>query len=66
MNNIAFIDGQNLYMGTLSSDNPWKIDFARFRIYLLEKYKIVTAYFYIGYEMNANSCMIKVVSQENI
>ncbi len=45
--NIAFIDGQNLYLGT--RDNNWSIDHARFRIYLKEKYKIVRAYYFIGY-----------------
>ena len=48
--NIAFIDGQNLYMGTtLDAENPWKIDLARFRIYLAKKYKVKTAYYYLGY-----------------
>lgn len=32
--NIAFVDGQNLYMGTAKREiDPWKIDLARFRIY---------------------------------
>ena len=49
-NNIAFIDGQNLYMGTtLDAENPWKINLARFRIYLAKKYKVKTAYYYLGY-----------------
>ena len=37
--NIAFIDGQNLYMATAKREvGPWKIDLVRFRIYLKEKY----------------------------
>lgn len=47
--NIAFIDGQNLYMGTLSAEVPWKIDFERLRIYLKEKYKVKQAYYYMGF-----------------
>ncbi len=47
MKNYAFIDGQNLYMGTNSAKNLWKIDFFRFRIYLQEKYKVKKVYYYI-------------------
>jgi uncharacterized LabA/DUF88 family protein len=48
-NNIAYIDGQNLYMGTTKSDPKWYIDLARFRIYLRDKYKVNKAYYYLGY-----------------
>ena len=49
-NNIAFVDGQNLHMGTtLDIQNPWKINLTRFRIYLEKKYKVKTAYYYLGY-----------------
>lgn len=44
--NQAFIDGQNLYMNTKS--NGWKVDLARFRIYLREKYQVERAYYFIG------------------
>ena len=44
MKNIAFIDGQNLHLGL-----DWKIDFARFRVYLREKLKVETAYYFFGY-----------------
>ena len=38
--NIAFIDGQNLYMGTAKREiDPWKINLAHFRVYLEKKYK---------------------------
>lgn len=47
--NIAYIDGQNLYMGTTSSEPAWHIDLARFRIYLREKYGVERAYYYLGY-----------------
>ena len=50
MGNIAFIDGQNLYMGTTKKEiNPWTIDLKRFRVYLAEKYSVVTAYYHLGY-----------------
>jgi len=43
--NIAFIDAQNLHLGT-QTDN-WIIDFKRFRIYLKEKFKVEEAYFFL-------------------
>lgn len=45
--NIAFIDAQNLYMGTQQSD--WKVDNKKFRTYLLEKYHVTEAYYHLGY-----------------
>ena len=47
VNNFAFIDSQNLNLGVL--DQGWELDFARFRIYLQDKYKISKAYLFIGY-----------------
>jgi len=48
-NNLAFIDGQNLYMGT-NSDNPaWKIDLIKFRQYLTKKYSTQKAYYFLGF-----------------
>lgn len=36
--NIAFIDGQNLYMGTTEHNgDSWKVDLVKFRIYLEKK-----------------------------
>ena len=49
MNNYAYVDGQNLYLGTTGIENPWRIDLARFRIYLREKYKVEKAFYYLGY-----------------
>lgn len=46
-NNYAFIDSQNLNLGIRSSN--WKLDFARFRKYLSDKYKVNVAYLFIGY-----------------
>lgn len=43
--NIAFVDGQNLHLGT-----SWNIDYKRFRTYLQEKYGVREAYYFFGYE----------------
>jgi uncharacterized LabA/DUF88 family protein len=45
--NIAFIDGQNLYLGT--KQNGWSVDHAKLRIYLHEKYKVDEAYYFLGF-----------------
>ncbi len=47
--NIAFIDGQNLHLGTTKSDGKWIVDLSRFRIYLNKKYGVEKAYYYLGY-----------------
>lgn len=47
-NNIAFIDGQNLYLGTTKSEKSWVIDLNKFRIYLNKKYKVEKAYYFLG------------------
>jgi len=48
-NNYAYVDGQNLYMGTTKSEPKWNIDLERFRIYLKEKYDVSKAFYYLGY-----------------
>ena len=45
MKNIAFIDAQNLYLGTQS--DAWNIDFQRFRVYLKDKFQVEEAYFFL-------------------
>ena len=45
-NNIAFIDAQNLLMGT--REENWEVDHKRFRIYLRDKYRINRAYYFLG------------------
>jgi len=47
-NNIAFIDGQNLYLGTTKSERSWIVDLNKFRIYLDKKYKVEKAYYFLG------------------
>lgn len=44
--NYAFIDSQNLNLGIKSSG--WSLDFAKFRLYLKNKYGVETAYLFIG------------------
>lgn len=45
--NIAYIDGTNLYKGLQELNKT--LDYKRFRIWLLQKYRIKTAYIFIGY-----------------
>lgn len=45
--NLAFIDGQNLHLGT--SQNGWKVDHKKFRVYLKDKYHVTEAYYFLGY-----------------
>ncbi len=54
-NNFAFIDGQNLHMGTNSEDPAWSIDFARFREYLKRKYNISRAYYFLGFVIDGKN-----------
>lgn len=43
----AFIDSQNLNLGV--RDQGWQLDFARFRVYLQDKYLAEKAFLFIGY-----------------
>lgn len=45
-NNRAYIDGANLYNGIAGFG--WKLDYARFRVWLSEKYTVKVAYIFIG------------------
>src|SRR4030043_1490692 len=45
-NNIAYIDGANLYNGIKSLG--WELDYARFRNWLTEKYLVKRVYLFIG------------------
>jgi uncharacterized LabA/DUF88 family protein len=45
-NNYAYIDGANLHRGVASLG--WKLDYKRFRVWLAEKYKVKTAYLFLG------------------
>jgi uncharacterized LabA/DUF88 family protein len=47
--NLAFIDGQNLYRGTALTSPKWKVDLLKFRKYLSEKYGVIKAYYFFGF-----------------
>ena len=47
-NNLAFIDGQNLYLGTTKADKKWTVDLSRFKVYLSKKYGVGKAYYFLG------------------
>ncbi len=51
MSNIAFIDGQNLHLGT--KESGWSIDHKKFRIYLRDKYHVMEAYYFLGFISDA-------------
>jgi phage anti-repressor protein len=53
-NNLAFVDGQNLYMGTNSDKPSWHIDLRKFRIYLRDKYKVSEAFYFLGFVNDNN------------
>jgi uncharacterized LabA/DUF88 family protein len=46
-NNFAFIDSQNLNLAI--RDQGWKLDFAKFRVYLKDKFSVTQAFLFIGY-----------------
>lgn len=49
-NNLAFFDGQNLYMGTAKREiDSWVVSLTRFRVYLEQKYKVNRAFYHLGY-----------------
>ncbi len=47
MNNFAFIDSQNLNLSI--KNQGWSLDFARYRIYLRDKYNVTKAFLFLGY-----------------
>ena len=48
ISNIAFVDGQNLHLGTTQASFPWKIDLYKFREYLRKKYQVTKAFYFLG------------------
>ena len=56
----AFIDSQNLNLGTQL--NGWKLDFGKFRTYLLTKFKVKKTYLFIGY-IEGNSNLYKYLQE---
>lgn len=50
LTNYAFIDSQNLNLAI--KNMGWQLDFAKFRIYLRDKYQISKAFLFLGYYPN--------------
>ena len=61
LENYAFIDSQNLYLSIKTQG--WKIDFAKFRVYLKEKFKVEKAYLFMGY-VEGNQQMYKKLQED--
>ncbi len=62
--NIAFIDGQNLYMNTAKKKkNPWLIDLTRFHVYLQKKYNVDKAYYHLGYVQPENNDLYEEIQK---
>lgn len=55
MNNIAYIDGQNLFMGTTKREPSWEVDLLKLRVYLEKKYNVSKAYYYLGFVQDGES-----------
>lgn len=63
-NNLAFIDGQNLYMGTMSDKPAWKVNLAELRGYLFKKYNVQKAYYFLGYTDESNQDLYNKIQEE--
>jgi uncharacterized LabA/DUF88 family protein len=59
-NNFAFIDSQNLNLGTQRMG--WKLDWRKFRKYLRDKHNVSTAYMFIGY-MSENEALYEYMHE---
>lgn len=63
MSNYAFIDGQNLYMGTTRSRDGWEVNLSKFYVYLKEKYKVSKAYYFLGYVQEENQDLYEKIQE---
>lgn len=67
--NIAYIDGQNLYMGTSIFNDEKKItkkswlSLEKFRFYLKRKYNVETAYYFLGVVDKNNNEMYEEIQK---
>ena len=59
-NNYAFIDSQNLNLGTQRMG--WKVDWRKFRQYLADEHKVSKAYMFIGY-MSENESLYEYMHE---
>ncbi|KKT75445.1 MAG: hypothetical protein UW71_C0003G0039 [Parcubacteria group bacterium GW2011_GWB1_44_7] len=46
-NNFAYVDGANLHKGI--AELGWRLDYRKFRVWLLEKYGVSKAYIFLGF-----------------
>ena len=60
-NNYAFIDSQNLNLSV--RDQGWRLDFAKFRTYLSDKYDVRKAFIFIGFIPTNQSLYTSLQSQ---
>lgn len=60
-NNLAFVDGQNLHLGTKQEN--WKVDLAKFRVYLRDKYAVSEAYYFLGYVHEDNEDLYNTIQK---
>jgi len=60
-NNFAFIDGQNFYRGI--RDSNLEIDFLKFRKYLLDKYNVNKAYYFLGFFDKNNTILYEKIEK---
>lgn len=61
MNNIAFIDWQNLHLGT--STEWWNIDPFKLKVYLKDKYKVSRAYYFLWYVKDENNWLYTMLQE---
>jgi len=61
LENIAFIDAQNLHLWTQTCN--WIVDFAKFRIYLKDKFKVKEAYFFLWFVNDDNQEMYRKIQK---
>src|SRR3989338_5606452 len=47
VNNAAFIDSNNLYK--TMQGMGWRLDYAKFKVFLSDKYEVTKAYLFVGY-----------------
>lgn len=59
-NNYAFIDSQNLNLG--SQRMGWKVDWRKFRQYLADEHGVTKAYMFIGY-MSENEALYEYMHE---
>ena len=62
--NIAYIDGQNMHLATTtSSAGAWRVDFARFRRFLHERYSVDEAFYFLGYVVDDNDKLYDAIQR---